>query len=143
MLALVVACASGNADAPALTVEAEARLSARGLAVACDQDCVGTVVYVRDLVYESMNPPTPGDPLSDSQRMAISEQFGEVQFVNEREVEAIYAEGGVVFVVGPIRKLSNGLVEVEVSSEGVDSIDTQVLPFAWNGRDWVPSRGGE
>jgi hypothetical protein len=50
---------------------------------------------------------------------------------------------GVVFVVGPIREKSPGLVEVEVSALGFDSIFTEILTFGWDGHDWVPASSGE
>jgi len=141
LLALVVACASTGSAPPALTTNAEADLSARGLALICGEACVGAVVYIRDRAYDSMDPPTPGDPLSDSQREAIGQQFGKVQFVTEEEADVIHANDGVVFVVGLIRQSSNGLVEVEVSWQGLDAIFTETLPFGWDGRDWVPVNG--
>lgn len=143
VLVLAAACAAPITESPALTPEAEAELSARGLALLCDQHCVGGVVYVSDHEYETVSPPVPGEPLTETQTRAITRQFTNVEFLEEEEAHAIHAEAGVVFVVGPVAEQSGGLVDVEVSAVGADSVFTEVFPFGWDGDGWVPSNSGE
>jgi hypothetical protein len=100
------------------------------------------MVYMSDHEYETVDPPVPGDPLSEAQTTAITRQFANVEFLEENEAHAIHAEGGFVFVVGPVEQ-DSGQVQVEVSAVGPDAIFTEVFPFGWDGDDWVPSNSGQ
>ncbi len=141
LVAIVAACSSGS-EAPALTPESEAELSARGLALLCDQHCIGEELFISDHEYETVSPPVPGDPLSDVQETAITRQFADVEFVTDEVAQAAHDEGTFIFVVGPIHEDGNGMVRVEVSAVGPDDVFTELFPFSWNGADWVSASSG-
>ncbi len=117
-------------------------MSARGLALLCDQYCIGQAINVSDHEYETVNPPAPGDPLSDVQQTAITRQLANVEFVNDEEAAAIHGEDGFVFVVGPVHQEPNGVARVEVSALGPSDIFTEIFSFTWNGQDWVQASSG-
>jgi hypothetical protein len=142
LIALVVACSSASTETPALTPESEAELSARGLALLCDEHCIGAVVYVNDHVYETVSPPVLADPLTEVQQTAITRQLANVEFVNEEAANAIHDDAGFVFVVGPVQQQSNGLAQVEVSAVGPTDIFTEIFYFSWDGQDWVAASSG-
>lgn len=140
-MAALAACSSGN-EAPALTPESEAELSARGLALLCDQHCIGEELSISDHEYVTVNPPVPGDPLTDVQKTAITRQFTDVEFVADEVAQAAHDQGVFIFVVGPIHDDGNGLVRVEVSAVGPTDIFTEIFSFSWDGQDWVPASSG-
>ncbi len=118
LLVVAAACSSAANETPALTPESEAELSARGLALLCDQHCIGEVVYVSDHEYETVSPPAPGDALSETQQSAIKKQFTDVEFVTDELAQAAHDQGVFIFVVGPISEEASGLVRVEVERGG-------------------------
>ncbi|HEY6629238.1 MAG TPA: hypothetical protein VI193_09680 [Acidimicrobiia bacterium] len=141
LVAGVAACSSGS-EAPSLTPESEAELSARGLALLCDQHCIGEELSISDHEYVTVDPPTPGDSLTDVQKTAITRQFTDVEFVADDVAQAAHDQGVFIFVVGPIEEEDNGLVRVEVSAVGPDAVFTEVFSFSWDGDSWVPASSG-
>ena len=136
---LVTACASTDEGPPEMSEAVQADLSARALAIACEQYCVGNEVPIRDLVYEASTTPLEGPPLSDVQRRAMTQQFLSVRFVNDDEVSALISEGGVALVLGPVSTNDEGRVEVEVAAERPEGLEVIVQTFRWDGDVWVPT----
>ena len=136
---LVTACASGDEGPPEMSEAVQADLSARALAIACEQYCVGNEVPIRDLVYETPTTPLEGPPLSDVQRRAMTQQFLAVRFVNDEDVSALLSEGEVALVVGPVSANDEGRAEVEVAAERPEGLEVIVQVFRWDGDVWVPT----
>ncbi len=137
---LVAACAAaGDEDPPELTEEVAADLSARAIAIACEQQCVGNEVPIRDLAYLTVDPPVPGSPLTDVQRRAITQQFSDVLFLSQEEADLVVASDQVALVVGPVSETDDGEVEAQVLAVGSDSQTIYVLSYRWSGGEWVPT----
>ena len=140
LVVLLAACESvGDDPPPELTEEVMAALSARALAIACEQQCIGDEVPIRDLVYEAAEAtPLAGPPLSDVQRQAMTQQFTQVTFLSDAEAGEMLADDGVVLAVGPVTEIEPGTVQAEVLAQGSDSQTIYQLRYQWSGGDWVP-----
>ncbi len=143
VLALVLvlaACESvGDDPPPELTEAVMADLSARAVAIACEQQCIGNEVPIRDLVYEQAEAtPLVGPPLSEAHRLALTQQFTDVLFLSDDEANEVVASDGVVVVIGPVTEIQAGSVQTEVMAQGSDSQTIYQIRYQWSGGDWVP-----
>jgi hypothetical protein len=143
LVVVLVACGEARDDAPPeLTEEVMADLSARAVAIACEQQCIGNEVPIRDLVYEQAEAtPLVGPPLSDAQRLAMTQQFTDVVFLSDGEANEMVASDGVVVAIGPFTEIEAGTVQTEVMAQGSDSQTIYQIRYQWSGGDWVPIAG--
>ena len=140
-LLMVTGCSQvGDDPPPELTDETEADLSARALAIACEQLCVGNQVPVHDLAYQTATSPLQGTPLTETQRRAVTQQFNDVVFVDEGEVAELIAEGRVALAIGPVT-LDGESINAEIAAEGSDGLEVVTQEYRWNGDSWVPIPG--
>jgi hypothetical protein len=138
LLLFVAACAQvGNDPVPELTEETAADLAARALAIACEQLCVGNQVPVHDLVYAEATSPLQGEPLTDLQRRAVTQQFNDVIFVSTDEVAQLVSDGGVALAMGPVTQDAESIT-AEVAAERSDGLEVVTQEYRWNGDAWVP-----
>ena len=136
---LLVGCvAGGESGAPELTEDVAADLSARAMAIACEQLCVGSEVPIRDLVYESAVTPLQGTPLTDAQRREMTQQFTDVRFLEDQDVPGVLEEGRVALVAGPVSATEEGMVEVEVAAESTEGVQVVTQLYRWSG-EWIPT----
>lgn len=152
----VSSCRAGsNVDttAPKLTPETAAELTATAIAHACGNDCTSMSVYVYDKLRTANTTLGAEQPMPESTRLAIADQFDGVQFVDRAQQDALIDQhglgpvdcgNGVLISVGPVEDLTPGVVGIEVAvvRGRLDALG-QTVQFQWNSGRWLPATSDE
>ncbi len=144
---VTVACSSPAADAPEITPDTEASISANAVVRACGSECAQFAIYVKDELHDHQSAPGQTVPMSELLRRAIGDDLGEVTFVDQPGADALFGEGalvdggeGILISVGPVRELAAGVVGIEVGvTTARDGGRGEIHQFQWDGGSWQPA----
>jgi len=148
----VSSCRAGSTvdtTAPKLTPETAAELTAIAIARACGNDCTSLSVYVYDKLRTANTTLGAEQPMPESTRLAIADQFDGVQFVDRAQQDTLIDQhslgpvdggNGVLISVGPVEDLAPGVVGIEVAvvRGRLDAVG-QTVQFQWTNDGWVPA----
>jgi hypothetical protein len=147
-VALTALLVSGCADAPPISADAEADLAANAVARACESySCDAKTTYVHSRLFSSESEPSEEVEMAEETRMAIEEQLGDVEFVTQREANALFGEDflvdggkGVLISVGPVEDLASDVVGIEIGVVTArDGGHGELFQFQWTGDEWNPA----
>lgn len=147
VLVAVVGCSASVSQAPEVSQEAESELAAEAVVRACSEECDQFTVYVYDELFTHDTLLGEEDPMPQSTIEQITERLGDVTFVGQEETDALFGEDalvdsgrGVLLSIGPIERLAQGVVGIEVGLVTArDGGRGQVVQFQWSGEEWLPA----
>jgi hypothetical protein len=139
---------SGCADAPLISADVEGGLAANAVARACESySCDAETIYVHSRLFSMETEPSEEVEMPEQTRMAIEEQLGDVEFVDQREADALFGEDflveggkGVLISVGPVEDLASDVVGIEIGVVTArDGGHGELFQFQWTGDEWNPA----
>lgn len=139
---------SGCADAPPISADVEGDLAATAVARACEsRSCDAQTIYVHSRLFSNETEPSEEVEMPEETRMAIEEQLGDVEFVDQRQANALFGEDflvdggkGVLISVGPVEDLASDVVGVEIGVVTArDGGHGELFQFQWAGEEWNPA----
>ena len=140
--------ASGCADAPLISANVEGDLAADAVARACESyKCDAETIYVHTRLFSNETEPSEEVQMPEQMRMAIEEQLGDVEFVDQREAYELFGEDllvdggkGVLIFFGPIEDLASDVVGIEIGVVTArDGGHGELFQFQWTGDEWNPA----
>ena len=139
---------SGCADAPPISADVEGDLAATAVARACEsRSCDAQTIYVHSRLFSNETEPSEEVEMPEETRMAIEEQLGDVEFVDQRQANALFGEDflvdggkGVLISVGPVEDLASDVVGIEIGVVTArDGGHGELFQFQWAGEEWNPA----
>lgn len=147
-VALIALVVSGCADAPPISADVEADLAANSVARACESySCDAETIYVHSRIFSIESETSEEVEMSEETRLAVEEQLGDVEFVTQREANALFGEDflvdggeGVLISVGPVEDLASDVVGIEIGVVTArDGGHGELFQFQWTGEEWNPA----
>lgn len=146
--AYIVLLVSGCADAPPISATVEGDLAASAVARACESyTCDAETIYVHNRLFSMETEPSEEVEMPEQTRMAIEEQLGDVEFVDQRKANALFGADflvdggkGVLISVGPVEDLASDVVGIEIGVVTArDGGHGELFQFQWTGDEWNPA----
>jgi hypothetical protein len=142
---------SDTTPAPEMTPDVAADLTAMAVARSCTGECSSRKVHLYENLRTVDTPIGQEQPIPDSTRRAIANQFADVQFVDAGQQDALFDQdglidggNGVLISVGPIEDLAAGVVGIEIAIQFTRfDVQGQIVQFQWTSQGWLAASSDE
>ena len=138
---------SSPAEAPPLTAQDEAELTAEALVRFCTGTCSSSDLYVYDALFTGSTLAGNEKPMPAETRNAIEAAFPDATFVTMAEADALFGPdalldggNGALLSASSIDRLRGDVIGIEVGEVNArDGGHGRIVQFLWNGGTWEPT----